>query len=334
MTPILIDRRDLIKIVFTTVVVALFVFAVGFVSGNQQAASFYLTDSRHEPLFLPEKVASIDSDIEPQMPEIITAGEEIDVDHPLSNRQLATEIPASNKLTSNKTESKDSKADSEDGLSSFDSTPPDLNKKINTKLERKQTDTSQISVSVESEASISANETSSNVMSDEFDEDQLVTLSSFSSDELNKIKYSIQVGMYGQLANAENMMEMLQKKQLNAYVADYTNGKNKVRYNVRFGYFVNKTAALSALKKYKKQQQGDGYLVKFSVENITDIAGVKNIIQPPVIEESNKALLPELKPLDDVKEDYSLVDTVSETNILIEAPTEVLANTQIEALTH
>jgi cell division septation protein DedD len=98
-----------------------------------------------------------------------------------------------------------------------------------------------------------------------------------SVDGSRKIKFSIQVGIYGRLINAQNMREELQEQNLDAYVSESDNKESKFRYNVRFGYFEDKKSALTALKAYKNNQKGDGYVVNFSAENI--IADTDNIEQ-------------------------------------------------------
>ena len=97
--------------------------------------------------------------------------------------------------------------------------------------------------------------------------------------------------MYGRLANAENMMKRLQAQRYEAYVSDYTNKKNEVRYNVRFGYFVDKKSAIAGLNKFKEEQKGDGYLVNFSADNIVNVARATDIapvVDVPVQKNKNK----------------------------------------------
>ena len=88
------------------------------------------------------------------------------------------------------------------------------------------------------------------------------------SDELRKIKFSIQVGIYGSLKNAKKMADKLQAKNLDAYVSRYLNKDKKERFNVRFGYFKNLKTANLALKNYRSMQQGDGYIVNFTEKGI------------------------------------------------------------------
>ncbi len=92
----------------------------------------------------------------------------------------------------------------------------------------------------------------------------------------SNVKFTIQIAVYDSLKNAESMMLSLQKKNLDAYVSGYTSKSGKRQFNVRFGYFQEKKMALSALKNYINEHQGDGYLVNFSSENI--VSFVKKVI--------------------------------------------------------
>lgn len=331
MAPILIDSRDLMKLGFVSALTVFFVFAAGFFSGHQRAESFYLATSELESLSLPEKIASIESDITSQIPETMDVGEEIDVDQP---------EPKSNKIAVNKGNTKISNAEDDDSppqaYNQFDDAPILVKPRINIESENIKVVDVKTSLNiineVDSSKSFKNKISDNNNDADVVEEYQAVVVSELTPDELDKIKYSIQVGMYGRLINAENMMEILQEQQFNAYVSDYTNKKNEVRYNVRFGYFMDKKAALSALGKYKKNQNGDGYLVKFSLEKIINLATASNINKSVIIEESSKNLIPETKQQDVIRDEISPPDPLSSTNVLVEPQAELLAKTQIETL--
>ena len=312
MAPILIDSRDLKKIGFISALTAMAVFSVGFLSGHQQAASFYLAGSVQEPLSLPEKISTIESDLGQKIPAVIDAGEEIDVDQPQS--KASSSLAATKKISENinDTDVIDS-ALAEDN--EFDGEILVTDKSINAEVENIKHVSDEAGITVISEENISQSTAGKDSINTAVDPNyQPVVANSFTVDELSKIKYSVQVGMYGRLINAENMMELLQAQQLNAYVSDYTNNKKEVRYNVRFGYFVDKKAALSALREYKSSQNGDGYLVKFSVENITNLARAKNIKQP-VLDESSEGLMPESKDLEPVHDKILPVDAENPANV-------------------
>lgn len=127
-----------------------------------------------------------------------------------------------------------------------------------------------------------------------------------SVDGSSKIKFSIQVGVYGRLINAQNMTRELQEQNLDAYVYESNNKGSKFRYNVRVGYFEDKKSALSALKEYKYIQKGDGYVVNFSAKNI--ITDSDDNAEDTIGQTGNKTT--SLTGADDV-----IHDEVSETGI-------------------
>ena len=113
-------------------------------------------------------------------------------------------------------------------------------------------------------------------------------------------------------------MSLLQAKKYDAYVTDYTNKKNEIRYNVRFGYFSDKKSALETLARFKTSQNGDGYLVKFSSDNIVKIAGVADIEKiadaPVLSNETDNRVTPVTVP------PAITQDKVSQADILIDIP--------------
>ena len=142
------------------------------------------------------------------------------------------------------------------------------------------------------------------------------------TDSLHNIKYSIQAGVYGRLVNAENMKKMLQMQRYEAYITDYTNEKNETRYNVRFGYFSDKRSALASLGKFKSDKNGDGYLVKFSADNIVNLADATDAgrtVPAPVKRQdhektSTPAVIPPVTTTDKVSRADVLTDTLIKTN--------------------
>jgi len=279
MAPILIDSRDILKLVFISVLVTVLVFAGGFFMGHQRAATFYQAGSEVRPLSLPERVMVVENTADSQAPEIIEAGEDIDVDQP-ETTMLA------------------------DGISK-DSTPaPALENSSESKIisapHKAEQDKDDLMVEVPADVSV---------------------VSTFTSDELRKIKFSIQVGMYGRLINAENMMKTLRAQHYDAYVSDYTNEKNEIRYNVRFGYFSDKKSAISMLREFKAKQESDGYLVKFSADNIVNIAGATDIEQavgaPADEDKVDKALTPEAVSSDIAEDKISRADVLNDVLVTI-----------------
>ncbi len=297
MAPILIDGRDILKLGLVSVLVTILVFVAGFFIGHQRAATFYQAGSEIKSLSLPEQTAAMENIADLQIPSKIEAGENIDVDQPetvaqldpLSKDSISQSVAPS---PENKKVPVIQKAKQDKNNSATKKTPTELrnSQTVNNKKNNSRTNKNNSSV-----------------------------LSAFTSHVASEIKYSIQVGMYGRLVNAENMVNTLHGQQYDAYVTDYTNRKNEIRYNVRIGYFVDKKSAIATLNKFKAGQKGDGYLVKFSADNIVNLAGaadVKQTVDAPVHDnDAGKELTPAKLPVDIVEDKISQVNVLSNTFI-------------------
>ena len=246
MAPILIDNRDLLKLGFVSVLTIVLAFAGGVMFGYQQATMGYdhEINSMAESSSLPEQKAISDIDIK-QAPDIVNTVKKTDIDQ-IEPAKKSTDAKKSVAVISIKTEEK-----------------PNTVVKVNAVKEK-----------AEKEKASAVNVTKDKKTA------TLPATSAVASDN-NKIKYSIQVAVYGRLNNAENMMKKLQAQNLDAYVSDYLNKKNKLRFNVRFGYFKDKKTALKALSDYIDIQKGDGYLVNYSADNIVDIAQQTSVDEEP-----------------------------------------------------
>ena len=278
MAPILIDNRGLIKLGLIFLLTVLVVFSAGYFSGYQKASVLHTFANKIENLELPEPTLVNTRNTEAQRLDVFVAGEEIDVDQPVLSA-ITDELNQSNRknITVNKT------AESSMSL-------PKASIEIDSLLSKNSTQVAQQALLESVQTSIASIDNRSN-------HTKKIDVSILTNDELNKIKYSIQVGTYGNLNNAENMVIKLQEKQFDAYVADYNNKKNEIRYNVRFGYFSDKKTAVTSLKRYKNIEKGDGYLVNFSIDNIVNLAD-KNTIKSRVKPASPIHIIDESKPVE------------------------------------
>lgn len=75
-------------------------------------------------------------------------------------------------------------------------------------------------------------------------------------------RYTIQVGVFADSENAIRRMSELDSKNLSAYTDGYTNKRNELRFNVRFGYFKDKSSALAALNSFEQNMSGSGYIAR------------------------------------------------------------------------
>ena len=305
MAPLLIDSRDVLKLGVISMLVMVLIFFGGFLFGHQRATTFYQSSSDIQPLFLPEKQAEQQVEQQDiagsQIPSIIEAGAEIDVDQPEAKIQLAnnSDNALAAKVLADTSENKES-PESQNSTASADSDASNVEQK---------TESNKAAPHTERQGTKIINE-----RDDSSDSAGASIVTAFTSKELSEIKYSIQVGMYGRLVNAENMMKMLQAQQFDAYVTDYTNKKNEIRYNVRFGYFADKKFAIAALDKFKSSQNGDGYLVRFSADNIVKVADAADIEQvdvPGSSIDTDKTLTPVTIPSAAAQDKISQVDIVN-----------------------
>ena len=75
-------------------------------------------------------------------------------------------------------------------------------------------------------------------------------------------RYTIQVGAFADSQNAIRRMSELESLNLSAYTDGYTNKSNELRFNVRFGYFKDKSSALAALNSFEQIMSGSGYIAR------------------------------------------------------------------------
>ena len=240
MSPILLDNRGILKLGVTAATVVVLVFSSGFLFGYHQANEQNVRSTASEPLVLPVKNAQLAIDVQQQVPEVVDAGKVIDVDQP---------EPAKASTTKTLLPTKTSKT--------------------------QEIDSSIKKISGEVKPSIAAGDKNEITLNDAANSAPV----SISGEVLANAKYSIQVGMYGRLANAEIMAEKLRLQNLRAYVTDYLNKKNEVRFNVKFGYFPNKKIANTALQEYINIQSGDGYLVNFTVDYLTHTEAASSTVE-------------------------------------------------------
>jgi cell division septation protein DedD len=75
-------------------------------------------------------------------------------------------------------------------------------------------------------------------------------------------RYTIQVGVFADAENALRKKSELESQKLTAYINEYTNKRDALRFNVRFGYFKDKSSALAALTSFEHSLSGSGYVTR------------------------------------------------------------------------
>lgn len=240
MTPVLIDTRVWIKFGFIAVFFAAIIFTAGFLLGYQDATAYYGTNNKMVPLSLPKEVVTASASMEHVAPEVISEGEDIDVDR-ADVVTMATAV---------------------DNVAELTDSDPD--KSVTNQP------TTDISVFAEKETPtfLTMNKGVAWKSGTELKTPNGI---SFTPENIDEIKYSIQAGVYGRLSNAENVMKQLKTEKFDAYVTEYLNKNNKTRYNVRLGYFVDKKSALPTLSHFRKEKNSEAYLIEFSVDAMIDL---------------------------------------------------------------
>jgi len=253
-SPVLIDSRSQFKLAFWAAVFSLLVFAGGFVSGFQRASEQRLV-SETLPLKLPPVAVSNNTGIvSAKEPVRLAPGAQIDVDLPdnaAGNMELEQGNPAVSVQTTRKNESL---------------------RVIVDKADRKQT-------------RATVNAARSQIMQAETEDRENGNTATVAKQEPEK-RYTIQAGTYSRLENAQIMLGQLQQQQLDAYLTDYRNRKNQIRYNVRFGAFASKKTAREQLAQYLGQAGRDAYIVKYNAKDIVDRVAVQEnnaTVQPQTL---------------------------------------------------
>lgn len=75
-------------------------------------------------------------------------------------------------------------------------------------------------------------------------------------------RYTVQVGVFSNTDNAIRKKTELESQKLAAYINEYRNKSDQLRYNVRFGYFKDKSSAAAALSRFEQEMSGSGYVTR------------------------------------------------------------------------
>lgn len=226
----MLDQRSMIRFGLALSLFLVIIFMSGYVVGFQQAETRLATPVTRFELELPEPVVSAVEEVEPQTPVHTEPGEDVDVDS-ADETELAqlTGVPvATSQSNKPATRGSDNAV-----ITGADSSRP-------------------ASMGVGGPAI-------SDPGQDDVDKSIL-----YGNATRESALYSIQVGMYSSLDNAERRVEELNSTdtELNAYFDEYLNKRNNTRYNVRFGYFANHRSARQALEIYQQEMSGSGYIIK------------------------------------------------------------------------
>jgi hypothetical protein len=237
MTPVLLDQRTLFKTGITVSLGMLVVFVCGYYIGHQKAVSGGAIELNQTiALALPRPAHAQAEAFDPQLPQRPVPGANIDVDSPdspaagadaetVAPSPYAAGIDTAIKQTTDSIEGPLGDTGTETAaaplqLASLEPAPPVLGAGPETGKPSAITDTA-------------------------------------SADDA---RYTIQVGVFADEGNALRRLAELESLQLSAYMTEYASKRDEIRYNVRFGYFSNKSSATAALDVFERDLSGSGYV--------------------------------------------------------------------------
>ena len=260
MTPVLLDQRSLFRAGISITCGMLVVFSSGYYIGHQKAGpGRSLGLNKTIALALPRPAHAEPAEYEPRIPRAQIPGAYIDVDSPqhtadgvetgqqtvAQERKAKTEVETVIQQTTDIIEQpaaadvSTGQSDQQLRLASLDMAPAVFSSGNETDV-IEQAAEQQFNNTIES-----GNETD-------------ITDTASAEDA----RYTIQVGVFADSGNALRRMSELESQNLSAYTDGYTNKRNELRFNVRFGYFKDKSSALAALNSFEQNLSGSGYIAR------------------------------------------------------------------------
>ena len=262
MTPVLLDQRSIFRAGMTISVGMLAVFFTGYYIGLQKADfGRGMGLNKTIALALPSPAHADTAQYEPQAPQAQLPGANIDVDSP----EATAAAFASEQSVARRALTAETKVETaiEETTHQIESAAAGLTQQQTMQLHMASLTVTPAllkagseAVSVEppdsEQAAAGGNEQSST-------DDQEVIIDTASADNA---RYTIQVGVFSDSENAIRKMSELEAHNLSAYTDGYTNKRNQLRFNVRFGYFNNKSSAVAALNSFEQNMSGSGYVTR------------------------------------------------------------------------
>ncbi|UCB55645.1 MAG: SPOR domain-containing protein [Thiotrichales bacterium] len=260
MTPVLLDQRSIIKAGISVFLGMTVVFFSGYYIGQQKAVpGAGMGLNKTIALALPSPAHADTAEYEPQLPQTISPGADIDVDSADStssgdesgviSQQGNTEaaVAAAIKDTTDTIEQTaidDSVEKTYQPLQLASMTGTAIvadNGSDKANSEQQKTNLAQ----VHKEPSASVEETG------------IVDTAA-----AENARYTIQVGVFADADNALRRQSELESQQLSSYINGYTNKRDELRFSVSFGYFNNRSSAVTALNHFEKYMSGSGYVAR------------------------------------------------------------------------
>lgn len=267
--PLLIDQRSMVRLGLVMSLFLFLIFMSGYMLGFQKAEARLSDPVARVTLPLPEPMHAALEQIEPQIPQRIEPGESIDVDRADQAADSQTTTSKTSAITSSTSTSGTSKTSTDNTAQTGPADRPvqlaaakpgvaSQHGPLTSRLAKIQSADVAISKATDT-MGVGGPATSDPGQSAESPRSAL-----FDNATQDTARYSIQVGMYSQLDNAERKVEELTSADLSAYLDDFLNGQDETRYNVRFGYFADHRSAREALEIFEQEMAGSGYIVNLN----------------------------------------------------------------------
>lgn len=268
MKPVLLDQKSIFRAGITISLTMLVVFFSGYYIGHQKTDSGKgMGLNKTMALALPRPAHADTAEYEPLIPQAQIPGANIDVDSPgnevagvVSKQQIDTHLhTAAAEVETVIKETTDIIEKSASGDSS--------NGHDNSQLQL-------ASLAITADVLTPGNETD---VINGIDDKQLSAADEYQLNEsiepgmqteiidtanAEDARYTIQVGVFADAENALRNKSELESQKLSAYINEYTNKHDALRFNVRFGYFKDKSSALAALTSFEQSLSGSGYVTR------------------------------------------------------------------------
>lgn len=265
MTPVLLDQRSLFKAGMTISLGMLVVFCCGYLVGHQKAASGdSMALNQTIALALPRPAHADTEAFEPQLPQDPGPGADVDVDSPEVS-EAGGSVHAESAA-----ETLPTRPGMDDGnQQALNSIEPVASAEeaetANPQLQLASLETTQavfdgIPAGIGGPGDTDVQEPDSAQTLEAGNESTLAVIQDTAGVE--DARYTIQVGAFADEQNALRRLSELEAQDLSAYIDEYTNKRQEIRYNVRFGYFNNHSSALAALELFEQSLAGNGYVAR------------------------------------------------------------------------
>lgn len=252
MAPVLFDQRRLFSAGMTIMLGMIVVFAGGYYLGYQKAVSGTGTGlNKTMALALPRPAHADTAQYGPHTPEIQLPGANIDVDAP---DDAVTSIDSKAKAAVQPERmNAEVEAVIDETTSRIENPAP-----VETLAQR---DSQQLQMAaLEIKQDLTDADRRSGLIDATTDHQQAA--GAFDTASAADARYTIQVGVFADSDNAMRKKSQLESRHLSAYIQEYTNKRDEQRFNVRFGYFNNKSSALAALEDFEQNTSGSGYVTR------------------------------------------------------------------------